>query len=274
VADPAHKQKTNAPVLLRRFKKGVRAEIYVGDALEFLKKLPDSIADLVFLDPPFNLGKAYGRNASDHRSDSEYRKWMKSVLNESVRVLAKGGALYLYHLPAWAVEFGAHLRPKLSFRHWIAIAMKNGFVRGRRLYPAHYSLLFYTKGTPRIFHRPRMPIDYCKCGRPRKSYGGYLPIVERKGINLSDVWDDVSPVRHRSRKRRRANELPSRITERVIAISGRKNLLFVDPFAGGGSAVLAAARAGMRVKACDLVRANARIQVSQLETLVASAEAK
>lgn len=35
------------------------AEIYLGDAFKFLSGLPEASADLLFLDPPFNLGKKY-----------------------------------------------------------------------------------------------------------------------------------------------------------------------------------------------------------------------
>lgn len=265
---------SSAPVLVRRFSRGVRAEVHVGDALVFLRCLPTGSGHVVFLDPPFNLGKRYGPATQDRKSPAEYKSWMLAVLDEAIRVLAPGGSLYLYHLPSWAVEFAPHLGQNLVFRHWIAVAMKNGFVRGRRLYPAHYALLFYTKGAPLVFNRPKLPIEYCNCGRTRKSYGGYLSIVQQKGINLSDVWDDISPVRHKSRKHRKANELPTRITERVVAMSGGKNLVFVDPFAGAGSAIIAAARAGMRVKACDVVRANALIQVRALEALASTTEAK
>lgn len=274
VANRTKRHRVTTPSLVGRFSAGVNAEVYAGDALVFLRGLPASSAHLVFLDPPFNLGKSYGSGAPDRRTVPDYRRWMAEVLDEAIRVLARGGALYLYHLPSWAVEFASHLGKTLEFRHWIAISMKNGFVRGRRLYPAHYALLFYSKGQPLAFRRPRVPIEYCKCGRTRKSYGGYLPIVKKKGVNLSDIWDDISPVRHRNHKHRSANELPSRIVERVVAISGRKKLLFVDPFAGAGSAVIAAARAGMRVKACDAVRANAVIQVKLLRALAAATEAK
>jgi site-specific DNA-methyltransferase (adenine-specific) len=35
-------------------------ELYQGDCLDLLRSLPDGCADLVFADPPFNLGKKYG----------------------------------------------------------------------------------------------------------------------------------------------------------------------------------------------------------------------
>jgi len=193
---------------------------------------------------------------------------MIGLLDDAVRVMKAGGALYLYHLPSWGVTLGAHLRAKLQFQHWIAISMKNGFVRGRRLYPAHYSLLFFTKGQPATFERPRLPLEYCACGRTKKDYGGYLRILQEKGINLSDIWDDISPVRHRHKKRRKANELPLKVTERVVAISGARGLTYVDPFAGAGAGVLAAAKAGMIVKSCDIVPGNAAAQVRALDQML------
>lgn len=205
-------------------------------------------------------------------SAADYFSWMIRILDQGIRVLRDGAAIYLYHLPSWAVEFGHHLGKSLEFRHWIAIAMKNGFVRGQRLYPAHYALLFYSKGSPTTLKRPKLQVQYCDCGKTRKDYGGYLPIVKEKGLNLSDVWDDVSPVRHRNRKRREANELPARITERVVEISGAPGLVFVDPFAGAGSAILAAAKAGMSIRACDIVRNNTLIQARALRALAIDKE--
>jgi site-specific DNA-methyltransferase (adenine-specific) len=130
----------------------IRGGVYAGDALDFMRSLASESARIIFLDPPFNLGKVYGGGGreSDLRPEVEYKDWLVQVLDESVRVLDQGGTLYLYHLPIWGTRLGAHLETKLDFRHWIAISMKNRFVRGKRLYPAHYALLMLTKGTPTV----------------------------------------------------------------------------------------------------------------------------
>jgi len=228
-------------------------EIVQDDALHCLESLREGCADIVFLDPPFNLGKRYGKNGSHHDSkkESEYIKYMEKVIARSAAVLRPGGALYLYHIPKWAIRLSPFLERQLDFRHWIAISMKNGFARGEHLYPAHYALLYYTKGAPDVFTRPKVPKPICaRCRRDLRDYGGYADYVAA-GINLSDVWDDVSPVRHRKTKSRTANELPLVIPERVIAISGRKGGLIVDPFAGSGTTALAAKAAGMRSVLAD-----------------------
>ncbi len=264
-------QLTKPPKLVRKFS-GTRASGTVthGDALLFLKSLKAGSASLVFVDPPFNLGKNYSRRqpALDRKPEAEYLEYLRQILSESTRVLENGGTLYLYHLPIWAMRLGPELDKALRFQHWIAVSMKNGFVRGRRLYPAHYSLLMFSKGRPRRFRRPRLPLAECRhCGEYVKDYGGYLHIVEQRGVNLSDFWDDLAPVRHARRKNRPANELPAVFFQRIFEISGRRGGLYVDPFSGSGTGVVIAARNGMRFAACDLVKSNCQLVCERLQSV-------
>ncbi|HSW29559.1 MAG TPA: site-specific DNA-methyltransferase [Longimicrobiales bacterium] len=222
--------------------------------------------DLVFMDPPFNLGKRYGSQspAKDRRQPTDYESSIRLILDEAVRVLAPGGALYLYHIPEWAVRFASYLMRELSFRHWITVSMKNGFPPPGRLYPAHYALLYMTAGSPKWFVRPKIPAPRCRhCDGYVRDYGGYTQYIEA-GLNLSDIWDDVSPVRHKANKHRTANELPPLIAERVLGVSGFAGGIFLDPFMGSGTAVLAAHRKGMRVIACDIEAENTRIAAKRI----------
>lgn len=224
------------------------------DARELLATVKNETIDLVFLDPPFSLGKNYGiHGCLESLDESEYESAMIEVLHESVRVLKPGGSLFLYHLPRWAMRLGPHVMDQLELRHWIAISMKNGFARGKFLYPAHYALLYLSKGQPRLFERPRHAAASCRhCGGYVKDYGGYTAIIEEKGVNLSDVWDDLSPVRHRANKHRVANELPETLTDRVVHMSGGSGAVLLDPFVGSGTSLVSAARHGMWFVAGDL----------------------
>jgi site-specific DNA-methyltransferase (adenine-specific) len=247
-----------------------RGEIVCADAFDFLTSLQDNSADIVFIDPPFNLGKSYGRRGpdGDRLHEVEYLRFMTGILERSIQVLKPGGALFLYHVPRWASTFAEVLSKELVFRHWIAISMKNGFVRRERLYPAHYALVYFTKGKPAHFARPKIAPPRCPhCGQFIRDYGGYEEHI-RNGINLSDIWDDVSPVRHKKYKKRKANELPMIIPRRAIEIAGHRNGLFVDPFAGSGSALIMARTKGMRFVGCDRERSNCKLIVTRFEELL------
>lgn len=258
-------RKSNEIIYATRGKR-VEGKIVCGDAIEFLQRLPRDSARIVFLDPPFNLGKRYGtRKNHDNKPGEEYREWLERVACEAIDVLEPGGSLFLYHVPHWALRLGAYLDGKLRFHQWIAISMKNGFVRGPHLYPAHYSLLMFTKGEPKRFVRPRIsPLECRTCGELVRDYGGYRPIILRKGINLSDFWDDLSPVRHTNSKHRAANELPSLLFHRLLTMVGSRGSLYVDPFGGSGSGVVAAASRGMRFAACDIVKENCKLMKNRI----------
>lgn len=241
--------------------------VVCSDALQMLRALRDEIADIIFLDPPFNLGKLYGSNGkkADLIDEIQYFKYMQLVLERSISILKKGGALYLYHLPRWGIRFSNFLIERMNFRHWIAISMKNNFPRGKRLYPAHYALLYFTKGEPQCFERPKINPPTCRhCNKYIKDYGGYQKYINN-GINLSDVWDDLSPVRHLKYKNRESNELPIEIPHRAIKISGFPDGLFVDPFAGTGTSIISARENGMRFIACDREREYFEMIKSRLE---------
>lgn len=220
--------------------------LYQGDCLELFASLDDGSVDVIFADPPFNLRKDYGQGVRDDLSDREYLEWCTRWITESCRVLAEGGAFWLYNLPKWNIELGAVLnRLGMLFRHWVAIDLKLLLPIPGRLYPSHYSLLYYTKGKPRRFERPRIPIPACRhCGGDIKDYGGHRKKLHPDGLNLTDVWTDIPPVRHRATKRRGANELSERLLERVIQISSVEGDLVLDPFGGSGTTYAVAERGG------------------------------
>ena len=252
------------PAVACRFPDG---EVVCDDALHFLSLLKPECASVVLLDPPFNLGKTYGRRnkSADRLDDQCYFDYISGVIQKSKEVLRPGGALFLYHIPRWAVKFAPVLGNDMLFRHWIAVSMKNGFPRGKYLHPAHYALLYYTKGQPSRFSRPKTDPATCRhCGGLVKDYGGYKKFVEH-GVNLSDVWEDISPVRHRKYKHRRSNELPMKIPNRVMEISGMRGGLLIDPFSGSGPALIAARKGGMFFVGCDRDRTTLSLARKRLE---------
>jgi site-specific DNA-methyltransferase (adenine-specific) len=126
----------------------------------------------------------------------------------------------------------------LDFRHWIAIEMSACLPIPGRLHPSHYSLLYYSKGKPKLFRRIRTPISVCRhCGQELKDYGGHRHAMNPNGVTLKDVWTDIPPVRHRKFKSddRKANALSTKILDRVVEMSTVAGDVVLDPFGGSGT---------------------------------------
>lgn len=220
--------------------------LFAADCMEVLPFIKSEMVDTVFADPPFNLGKKYGKNTDDLRGEEDYISWCKDWLSQCVRVIKPGGALFLYNLPKWNVLLGYHLfELGMQFRHWIALEISASLPIPGRLHPSHYSLLYYTKGKPRTFRRIRTPIEICRhCNREIKDYGGHRHAMNPRGVNLKDVWTDIPPVRHWKfkSKNRKANALSTKILDRVVEMSTVPGDLVLDPFGGSGTTYVVSER--------------------------------
>jgi len=75
-----------------------------------------------------------------------------------------------------------------------------------------------------------------KCFGDLKDYGGYKDKMNPSGVNLTDVWYDIPPVRHAKYKRRKnANELSIKLIDRVIELATNEGDTVLDPFGGSGT---------------------------------------
>ena len=213
--------------------------LFRGDCLEILPQIESDTVDTVFADPPFNIGKKYGPKVNDNLPESEYVQWCHSWLKECIRILKPGGSLFVYNIPKWNILLGSFLMGQgLQFRDWVAVNIKLGLPISGRLYPSHYGLLYFSKGKPKTFHNIRTPILRCRhCAGEIKDYGGHRNAMNPKGVNLTDVWDDIPPVRHWKfkSKKRNANQLSTKMLQRILEISTVPGNLVVDPFGGSGT---------------------------------------
>lgn len=213
--------------------------LFDGDCLTVLPWIKSEVVDTVFADPPFNLDKKYGAKSKDNLPEQKYVEWCKAWLDECIRVLRPGGSLYVYNLPRWNIVLGAFLMERgMTFRHDITVEVKSTLPIAGRLYPAHYSLLYFTKGKPKTFRKIRTPIEVCRhCGGEVKDYGGHRNAMNPLGVNLKDVWTDIPPVRHWKfkSKDRPANALSTKLLDRVVEMSTVEGDVVLDPFGGSGT---------------------------------------
>lgn len=228
--------------------------LYNDDCLSVLNNIHDESIDLIFADPPFNLSKDYPSKINDNLLEDEYIRWCEKWILECCRTLKYGGSFYLWNLPKWNSKLSSIIEEYLTFRHWIAVDIKYSLPISGKLYPSHYSLLYFVKGErPNVFNPDRLEMKTCrKCFNEIKDYGGYKNKMNKLGINLSDVWDDISPVRHKKYKTRNANELSLKLLDRIIQMSTSEGDVVLDPFGGSGTTYIAAELKGRQWIGCEI----------------------
>ena len=76
-------------------------ELWQGDSLELMRRIPDASVDLVIADPPYNVGVCTGVNGRKIKNKwdviANYDNWMMQWIQESQRVLKPTGVLYFWH---------------------------------------------------------------------------------------------------------------------------------------------------------------------------------
>lgn len=229
--------------------------LYNLDCLKALKTVESDSVDLVFADPPFNLGKLYPSNMDDNLKTEEYLKWTEAWLSECIRTLKPGGSLFTWNLPVWNSQISYFLHGRMTFKHWIATDIKYNLPIKGRLYPSHYSLLYFVKGKKANVYKPdRLPTPTCpSCYFTLKDYGGYKHKMNPLGVSLTDVWNDIPPVRHAKHKKRKgSNELPIKLIDRIIEMASGPGDLILDPFGGAGTTYIVAELKSRRWWGCEI----------------------
>lgn len=217
--------------------------LYLADAVRLLPFLEEDgdLFDLIFVDPPFNLEKEYGKHVNDGLPEREYLSWMDLWLMQCSRLLTPGGSLMIYNLPKWNIHAASFLmgpNAKLTFVDWIAVKVTQGFPRAKGLYRAHYGIIHFTKGPSDRLKKVRMPVEVCRhCGKEVRDYGGHRSKLHDEGIGISDIWTDIPTVRHTKYKTKgwSGPQLSTKLVRRCVLLTTKPGDRVLDPMAGSGT---------------------------------------
>jgi len=226
-------------------------KIICGDCLEVLKQIPSNSIDMVFADPPYNLGKEY-EYYDDNKEVKEYLSWCRKWLHELVRITKPTGSIFVINIPKWLIYFAQYLNEVAYFKAWIAWDAM-GAPKGKKLLPSHYGILWYVKSKNYKFYDIRKPHARCrKCGELIADYGGKKDQIHPFGPLISDIWTDIHRIKHRIRRDEHPCQLPLPLIERLILMCTDEGDIVLDPFVGTGTTCVAAKRLGRKYIGIDI----------------------
>ena len=125
--------------------------LYAGDCLELFPRVASGSIDLVFADPPFNIG--YDYDIYDDRREAEaYLDWTRSWGREVVRALKPDGTFWLAIGDEYAAELKIlfHRELGLSLRSWVIWYYTFGVHCTRKFSRSHAHLFHFVKDPKRF----------------------------------------------------------------------------------------------------------------------------
>ncbi|WP_420629480.1 adenine-specific DNA-methyltransferase [Candidatus Leptofilum sp.] len=209
--------------------------IFHGNALDVLKSLPKSSVDLIFADPPYNIGKKYVNFVDKWPSDEAYIEWCKEWLNLSLLLLKPNGSLYVMTSTQNMPFLDIFLREKLTILSRIVWHYDSSGVQARKYFGSKYEPILHCVKDPNdyVFNADDILVE-AKTGAKRKliDYRKKVPTVYNSEKVPGNVWY-FPRVRYRMPEyEKHPTQKPETLLERIIAASSNEGDLVLDPFSG------------------------------------------
>lgn len=206
-------------------------KVYLGDCLEVMKSFPDEKIDLVFADPPFNIGIKYDKY-NDLLPYNEYYSWCEKWIEELYRLLKSNGSIYIAIGDEFAAEINIILKKTgFYFRNWIIWYYTFGQNQRKKFNRSHTHILYFTKDKEKFTFNDeqiRIPSARLMVYNDKRAHP--------KGKVPDDVW--VFSRVCGTFKERLGNhpcQMPENLLERIIKASSNVNDIVLDPFGGTGT---------------------------------------
>jgi adenine-specific DNA-methyltransferase len=232
---------------IQAFRRGNDA-VFWGDALAVLEtKIPDASVNLIFADPPYNIGKKFSGFIDRWPSDAEYIEWCKQWLELCIRKLSNSGSLYLMASTQSMPYLDIFLRERLSVLGRIAWHYDSSGVQARRYYGSAYEPILYCVKDPQhyTFNSDAVAVE-AKTGAQRRliDYRKPKPALYNSKKVPGNVWY-FPRVRYRmSEYEHHPSQKPESLLERMLKASSNPGDVVLDPFSGTFTTSAVAQRLG------------------------------
>ncbi len=241
--------------------------IVACDCITGMQQLPDASVDLVFADPPFNIGYKYDVY-DDLKSADEYLDWSREWIQQAHRVLKPDGAFWLAIGDDFAAELKVLANREIGFhvRNWVIWYYTFGVHCTRKFTRSHTHLFYFVKD-PKKFTFNDDPIRVPSArqlvyGDKRANPKGRVPddtwILRPQDAPNSfgadeDTW--YFPRVAGTFKQRagfHGCQMPEQLLGRIIRACSRPGELVLDPFGGSGSTLVTARKLGRQYLGFEL----------------------
>ena len=219
----------------------LRNKIIHGDCIEILGSIKEPFVDLVFADPPFNIGYKYDKY-HDRKEKEHYLDWTRKWMAVCCNVLRPTGSFYIAigddyaaNIKVIADDLGLFMRNWIIWHYTFGQQTKDKFAR------AHTHIFYFVKDRKNFTfndYAVRIPSDRQLIYDDRRANSaGKMP---------DDVWNCYARVCGTFKERQGWHpcQMPELLLARIISASSNPGDFVLDPFSGSGTTAVVAAKYG------------------------------
>jgi adenine-specific DNA-methyltransferase len=213
-----------------------------------LNMIESESVDLVFADPPYNIGKNFD-GLHDNWLEGDYLNWAFKWIAECHRVLKPFGSFYLMNSTENMPHFDLKCREYFTIKSRIVWHYDSSGVQAKRFFGSMYEpILMLTKHAQKYTFNYEAILVEAKTGAKRKliDYRKEPPRPYNPSKVPGNVWT-FPRVRFKMKEyENHPTQKPEALLERIIKVSSNPGDMVLDPFAGSFTTCAVAKRLGRK----------------------------
>jgi site-specific DNA-methyltransferase (adenine-specific) len=249
------------------------------DVLEAVALLPNAFVDLLILDPPYNLTKAFASTAFRKKSVAGYAEWFESLLVKLLPLLKKTASVYV--CSEWCSSTAAHLvlDKFLKVRNRITWERDKGRGAKTNWKNASEDIWFATVSDDYVFNvenvklKRRVLAPYTDDSGSPKDWDD-TSAGQFRLTHPSNLWNDITvPFWSMPENTDHPTQKPEKLLAKLILASTNQDDFVFDPFMGAGSSIVTAKKLNRKFLGVEIERqycllAAKRLHLAELDPAI------
>lgn len=229
-----------------------------GDILTMLQYIPDEFADLIIIDPPYNLSKNFNGMKFNSRSSNSYDEYLESWFPKVCKKLKSNGSLYICGDWKCTSSLQRAIEKELTIINRITWQREKGRGAKSNWKNSMEDIWFAVKNPNDYYFDVKSVMMKRKVLAPYKINGKPKDWNETEDGNFrltypSNFWDDISvPFWSMPENTDHPTQKSEKLYAKLILASSKKDDIVFDPFLGSGTTSVVAKKLGRKYCGIEL----------------------
>lgn len=223
-----------------------------GDILTVIDYIPDECADLIIIDPPYNLSRTFNSSRFTAVSDAKYEDYLRSWFYKVCRKLKPTGSLYMCgdwkcsSVQQHVIEEELTLLNRITWQREKGRGAKSNWKNSMEdIWFAVKDAKKYYFNVEAVKMKRKVIAPYKENGTPKDWED--TPDGKFRITYPSNFWDDISiPFWSMPENTDHPTQKPEKLIAKLILASSKKGDMIFDPFAGSGTTCVVAKKLGRK----------------------------